>query len=184
MLLNIPTLSTERLILRAHKESDLTLCSQMWTHPEVVQYTIKNPSTEAQTWRRMLSYLGLWNILAFGYWAVEEKKSGQYIGELGFADFKRGLDSRLSGIPEIGWALLPSAHKKGFAAEALKRALEWGDENLKMKKTVALIRKENLASLRVAEKLGYKEIFKLNDCGVETLVYQRESNILSTSKSF
>ena len=75
----------------------------------------------------MLSYLGHWSLMSFGYWALEEKETGRFIGELGFADFKRDIEPSLKGIPELGWALASPAHGKGYATEALRVVGAWGD---------------------------------------------------------
>jgi RimJ/RimL family protein N-acetyltransferase len=61
--------------------------------------------------------------LSYGYWAVEEKTSGRYVGELGFADFKRDIVPSIEGMPELGWALVPQFHGKGYATEALRAAV-------------------------------------------------------------
>lgn len=127
----------------------------MWSEPDVVRYTIGEPSPPQRTWSRILSYRGHWALLGFGYWAVEERVSVRYIGELGFADFKRATQLSLEGMPELGWALVPWAHGKGFATEALSAAVAWADQQLEPHRTVCIIRRENQRSMRVAEKLGY-----------------------------
>ncbi len=153
----MPTLETPRLRLRTHTASDLPACQAMWSDPAVTRFTIGAPSPESQTWRRILAYLGHWQVMGYGYWAVEEKTSGRYIGELGFADFKRDIQPSIRGTPELGWALASSAHGKGYATEALKAALAWGEEHLPAERTVAIIMPINTASLRVAQKLGFRE---------------------------
>src|SRR5690349_16068550 len=110
----IPIIETERLRLREHRLSDLENSLSMWTDPEIVRYTSGAPSTEQRTWLRMLEYLGHWAMLGYGYWAVAERSSDRYIGELGFADFKRDIDPSIKGIPELGWALASHSHGKGF----------------------------------------------------------------------
>jgi RimJ/RimL family protein N-acetyltransferase len=150
-----PTIETERLRLRAHAVEDFADCVAMWSEPDVVRYTIGEPSPPQRTWSRILSYRGHWALLGFGYWAVEERGSGRYIGELGFADFKRAMKLSLDGMPELGWALVPAAQGKGFATEALTAAIVWADEQIESPRTVCIIRRENLRSFRVAAKLGY-----------------------------
>jgi RimJ/RimL family protein N-acetyltransferase len=155
-----PVLETERLRLRAHKAADFAHCLAMWVDPEIVRYTIRDPSPPQRTWQRILAYRGHWEIMGYGYWAVEEKASGLYIGEIGFADFKRDILPSIEGLPEIGWALVSQAHGKGYATEALKAALVWGDSHLDSTRTVCIIHRDNHSSFRVAEKLGFSSIFR------------------------
>jgi RimJ/RimL family protein N-acetyltransferase len=127
----------------------------MWSDPVVTRYIGGKPSTEQQTWSRLLNYAGHWALLGFGYWAVEDKATREFIGELGFADFKREIDPRMRAVPELGWAFASSVHGRGFATEAVRAAVAWGDANLESARTVCLIHSDNLASIRVAEKCGY-----------------------------
>src|SRR5262249_10827274 len=105
----------------------------------------------------LLAYVGHWSLLGFGYWAVEEKASEAYVGDIGFANFKRDVEPSIGEAPEAGWALAPRAHGKGYATEALARALAWGEARFSGARTVCLIHPDNLASLRVAEKTGFRE---------------------------
>jgi RimJ/RimL family protein N-acetyltransferase len=133
-----PLLETERLRLRPHTESDLARCVSMWSDPEIVRYTTRDPSPPQRTWQRILAYRGHWEMLGYGYWAVEEKASERYIGELGFADFKRGILPSIEGVPEIGWALVFETHGKGYATEALKAVLAWSDFHLDSTCTICI----------------------------------------------
>ena len=152
----IPRIETDRLILRGHKLEDFSQSKVMWADEIVTRHTIGKPSSEQQTWARLCTYLGHWALLNFGYWALEEKKTGLLIGDLGFADFKRELDPSISGTPEMGWALIPAAHGKGYASEAIAAALSWGDKNLKSKRTACIINPENVRSIKLAEKFGFQ----------------------------
>ena len=96
---------------------------------------------------RMLSYHGLWPLLGHGYWAIREKSSGRYVGDLGFADFHRVMEPPIRGVPEAGWALAAWAHGKGFATEALAAAVAWLDQQPRFDRTVCLISPDNAASL-------------------------------------
>jgi RimJ/RimL family protein N-acetyltransferase len=127
----------------------------MWADPEVTRYIGGVPSTPEQTWSRLLRYVGHWSLLGFGYWVVCERTTGRFVGEVGFADFKRDLKPPLGATPESGWALATWAHGRGYATEAVKTALVWGDQHLKSKRTVCLIAPEHQASIRVAAKCGY-----------------------------
>src|SRR5689334_9482142 len=80
-----PELDTPRLRLRAHRIEDLPACIAMWSEPGVIRYTTGSVSGEQRTWARILTYLGHWQLMGFGYWAVVEKSTNRYVGELGFA---------------------------------------------------------------------------------------------------
>lgn len=151
-----PVLQTERLTLRAHRAEDFGDAFAMWSNPEVVRHISGTPSTQTQTWMRILSYAGHWALLGFGYWAIIESETGRFVGEAGFADFRRDIVPSMKGVPELGYILDPRAHRKGYATEAVRAVLAWGDEHFSDPRTVAMIAPENAASIRVAEKCGYK----------------------------
>ncbi|WP_199499919.1 GNAT family N-acetyltransferase [Methylovirgula sp. 4M-Z18] len=150
-----PVLETQRLVLRGHVPQDFEPLALMWSDPIVVKHISGTPSPPRDCWMRMLSYQGLWPFLGYGYWAIREKASNKYIGDLGFADFHRLIEPSIKGIPEAGWVLAPEAHGKGFATEALAAALTWLDAQDRFDRSVCLISPDNLASIRVAEKAGY-----------------------------
>lgn len=171
-----PVIETDRLELRAHSLTDLTACVAMWSDPLVTRHTIGEPAPPQRTWMRLLAYRGHWAVLGFGYWAVKEKATGQFIGELGFADFKRDLQPSIGGIPELGWALAGHAHGKGYATEALRAVVAWGDIHLEKERTVCLINPDNVASLRVAAKLGYREILQIHKDGYHQILLERPTS--------
>ncbi len=151
----VPTLETERLILRGHQAEDFDDCAAMWADPNVVQYISGVPSTQEQTWSRLLRYTGHWQHLGYGYWVVTKKMDGAYMGDVGFADYHRDTDPDLSGIPEAGWVLNTQSHGRGYATEAVAAILHWADAHLPFPKTAAMFDPEHSASIKVARKLGY-----------------------------
>jgi len=168
----IPILETERLRLRGHRLDDLEACVALWGDPLVTRYIGGKPSTRELTWARLLRYAGHWSMLGFGYWVVEGKSTGDVIGEVGFADFKREFEPALD-VPEIGWVLAPPMHGKGYGTEAVRAALAWGDRHLDSPRTVCLIAPENAPSIRVAEKCGYREILRTTYKDEPTLLFER-----------
>jgi RimJ/RimL family protein N-acetyltransferase len=153
----VPVIETERLRLRAHRLDDFAASAEMWSDPIVIRHTTGKPQTPEEVWARLLRYIGHWAMLGYGFWALEEKASGEFVGEIGFADFKRIIEPSLDGMPEIGWVLVSRFHGKGYATEGVRAVIAWGDEHFGATKTVCLIQPENLASIRVAEKFGYRE---------------------------
>lgn len=151
-----PNLESERLRLRAHRIEDFDASFAMWTDPEVYRAIVGEPSTRQQSWSRLLTYAGLWKLLGFGYWVIEEKQSGLFIGEIGFANFQRAIEPPIGLLPEAGWALASNAHDQGYATEALKLILSWADTHMSEASTVCLMNPANVASMRVAKKCGYE----------------------------
>jgi len=70
--LEIPVLETQNLRLRGHTAADLPASCALWATPEVFRYTLFKPSTPEEVWSRLLRYFGLWSLLGYGFWVVEE----------------------------------------------------------------------------------------------------------------
>lgn len=158
MISSPPTLETDRLLLTAHSEECFRALAEMWADASVARYIGGKPSTRRESWMRMLAYCGCWPLLGYGYWAVLEKNSRRYIGDVGFADFQRELDPPIAGTPEMGWAVAPWAQGKGIATEALNAALNWLDRRTERSSCVCLISPENKASIHMARKAGFSSV--------------------------
>ncbi len=169
----IPVLETERLQLRAHRLEDFAHSAAMWADARITEHIGGKPQSEEESWTRFLRYAGHWSVMGFGYWMVEEKASGNFLGEVGFADYKREIQPSLKGVPEIGWVLAVHAHGQGFATEAVRAAVAWGDEHFPAKRTACIIAPENLPSIRVAEKCGYREFQRTTYKGNPALMFER-----------
>jgi RimJ/RimL family protein N-acetyltransferase len=172
-VVNVPVLETERLRLRGPRADDLDACAALWADTEVVRHTTGKPQTREEVWWRILRYIGHWALMGYGFWALEEKASGAFVGEVGFADFKRNLDPPLGDTPESGWILASAFHGKGYATEAMRAVIAWGDEHFEAARTACLIHPDNAASLRVAEKLGYREYARSTYRDKQVLMLER-----------
>lgn len=170
----VPVLTTERLILRAPEVGDFDSSAAMWGNEEVVRYVGGKPSTREETWARILRAHGLWSLLGYGYWVVTERASGRFVGDVGFADFHRAIEPSIDGIPEMGWVLDKWSHGRGYAGEAVAAALTWADEILKAPLTACIIAPENAASIRVADRAGFRPFAKGEYKSAPTLIFQRK----------
>lgn len=169
----VPELMTDRLVLRGHRRTDYERSANMWADPAVVEYISGTPSTRAQSWARLLTYAGLWHHLGYGYWAVSDRDSGDFLGEVGLADFKRDVTPALGDTPEIGWAFSPCAQGRGLALEAVSAVLEWADAALTAPETVCMIDPGHERSLRLADKVGYGDAVSAMLGDAEVLVLRR-----------
>ena len=172
---DIPVIETERLRLRGHRIDDFDALAAMWGDPVVARFIGGKPSTREEAWSRLMRYTGHWSLLGFGYWAVEDRSDGRYVGDIGFADFKRDIEPSMEGLPEMGWALSPSVHGRGYATEAVAAALAWADAGFDSIPTACIIDPQNLASIGVARKNGYLELARTTYKGEPSIMYRRES---------
>jgi RimJ/RimL family protein N-acetyltransferase len=168
-----PVLETARLILRPFRQEDLDAQALTMGDPEVVRHLGGTPFSREDTWRRLLCAPGLWNLLGYGYWAVTARDGGHYLGQLGFADFKREMIPAIEGLPEMGWIFAPAAQGQGYATEAGLAALAWADDVLQAPEITAIIDAENAPSIRVAEKCGFNENEPATYRGEPILLFRR-----------
>jgi len=172
-LVAAPPLETARLRLRGHGLDDFPHSAAMWSDPAVVRYIRPAGFTPEETWARVLRYVGHWALLGFGYWVVEDKVTGEFVGEAGFANFHRDVEPPLLGeTPEAGWAFRAEAHGRGYASETIAALVAWGDEHFDGP-TCCIIEQSNVASVRVAEKNGYRALQPVKYKGSEVMLYRR-----------
>lgn len=151
-----PVIETERLRLRGHELRDFDNSAAMWADEDVTRFIGGKPSPREDSWRRFQTYVGHWALMGHGFWLIEDKVSGRFLGEGGFGTFKREIEPYFVA-PEQGWAFAPHAHGQGFAYEAMSAAIRWGEDHFKRSDFVCLIAPENAPSLKLAGRLGYRE---------------------------
>ncbi|QCR38470.1 GNAT family N-acetyltransferase [Nissabacter sp. SGAir0207] len=153
---SVPVITTDRLILRGHTLEDMPALTRLWGDAQVTRYIGGAPSGREESWSRLLRHAGHWQLLGFGYWAVESRESGEYLGCIGFADYQRSLETDVSNMAEMGWTFLPAFHGKGYATEAVAAALAWAASNL-TRPIWCMINPDNTASHRLALKMGFEQ---------------------------
>ncbi|WP_411820085.1 GNAT family N-acetyltransferase [Hyphococcus formosus] len=167
-------IETERLRLRVHRLDDYPAIKKLWANPEVTRFIGGEPRGEEDSWLKFLRMAGHWHLMGYGFWAVEERASGQIIGELGFAEFKRNMTPTPSIVPEMGWAFDPAFHGKGLATEAALAALAWGEEKWPGERLSCIITAENAPSIKLAERIGFKKSATTEYQGDEVFLFFRE----------
>jgi RimJ/RimL family protein N-acetyltransferase len=166
MQMQIPKIVSKRLILRGFEEEDLDAYAEMCGDSEVMRYIGTGQTlSRSESWRNMAMMLGHWKLRGYGMWAVEERQSGEMIGRVGCLKPEGWIDF------EIGWSIRRAFWGQGFATEAGKKAIAYAFEELQQTHVISLIRPENIASQRVAEKLGEKLQGKTELMGGEALIF-------------
>ncbi len=150
-----PRLETERLILREFRKDDLNAFAATMGDPEIVRHLAIEPLSREDSLRRIFLAAGQWPIIGMGMWAVELKADRRMVGHVGFFDMERDMAPSLIGEPEMGWIFDRSVHGQGIALEACEAALEWASREFGPVSIPAIISPDNVASMRLAERLGF-----------------------------
>jgi RimJ/RimL family protein N-acetyltransferase len=164
-------IETERLILRPHVANDWDAVFALWSDAQTSRFISANPSTREQSWAQLLRYMGLWPALGFGYFAVVDKSTQEFIGEIGLADFHRNIVPSLEGTAEMGWILMPHVWGKGIASEAIMAILDWYRQTPNARPISCIIDKNNTASVKLAQKCGFQEIARTPYKDSETITF-------------
>jgi RimJ/RimL family protein N-acetyltransferase len=168
-----PEILTPRLRLRPFGPDDHMALQAIMARPETFEFSDRQPMTPGESWARLLRHVGHWSLFGFGMFAVEERTTGALIGEIGFADFRRGFGTGYDGVPEAAWTIVPERWGLGYAQEAALGAHQWVDGQKFGASTVCMIFCGNLRSLRVAVKLGYVPFRQLSHNGNPAILFRR-----------
>ncbi len=145
----IPELTTDRLLLRDFRQSDLDAYAAMMADAEVTRHLADGrPLTRMEAWRQMAMFAGHWALRGFGVWAVEERDTGRFIGRIGCFEPE--------GWPafEIAYTLDRGAWGKGYATEGAAASLDFARTQLGRRNITSVIRPANAGSIAVATRLG------------------------------
>lgn len=142
-------LQTERLVLRRFEERDAGALLEVLGDPVTMQYyPAPFSSAEVQDWIRRNR--ARYDDVGFGIWAMLLRRSGELIGDCGC--FVRELEGNVDC--ELGWHVRRDCWGIGYASEAAGQCIEYAFSVLGFPRITALVRPENVASCRVAEKNG------------------------------
>jgi RimJ/RimL family protein N-acetyltransferase len=167
MSVDVPEITTERLRLRAWRESDFDAHAAMSADPEVTRF-VGGVRDRETAWRHMATHVGHWQLRGYGNWAVELIDDGEFIGRVGLW--------QPEGWPglELGWKLARRTWGRGLATEAARAARDWAWIELDATRLISLIHPDNAASIAVAAKLGMAPDGHVELGGSEVLVYAVE----------
>lgn len=172
-----PTIVTERTIMRAHRRSDFEPYAAMQADPAVIRFIGGVPRTREESWLRFLRHPGLWTMLGFGYWAIEDRATGAFIGEAGFHDMLRDISPSIEDLPEAGWSLVGSVHGRGLATEVVRAMHAWADGQLGLDSTVCIIDPDHAISIRLALAGGYRQEAETQYKGAPILLFRRPRGV-------
>jgi RimJ/RimL family protein N-acetyltransferase len=156
----MPVLQTQRLTLREFEPEDVDALATILSDPETMRYyPMSFDRAAVADWirRNRTRYAND----GHGLWAMIRNSTGELIGDCGLV--RQSVDG--SDEIEVGYHVRRDLWGHGYATEAARACSDYGFANLKVDRLISLIRPENLASCRVAEKNGmtiWKEVTRAN----------------------
>ena len=142
----IPTLTTDRLVLRAPQRADFDHWAAFFASPRAEYERGILPREEA--YRTWAADVALWQLRGYGPFGLDAKDTGAYVGEVGIYE-PEGFPE-----PELGWFVVPEAEGKGYAAEAARAVIDWARVTLGWTRLINIIDPRNDRSIALGKRLG------------------------------
>lgn len=162
----IPTLETDRLLLRAQTMDDWQAYASLMMSEHAAE--MGGPHTLEDAWGLFCHDLAQWPLLGTGALMIEARDSGECLGQTGISY------GPLFPEHELGWFLFPGAKGKGYAFEAAGALRDWGFGARGLTMIVSHIDPDNHRSRKLAERLGAELVSDPDRPGPEVLVYRHK----------
>jgi len=145
-----PTIETDRLLLRPPSAEDFDSFCAFFADPEATRFIggVQSPSV---VWRSIRTMAGAWALDGFHFFSVIEKRSGDWIGRVG-PIYPLGWPG-----PEVGWSLISSHWRKGYAREAATASMDFAFSKLGWDRVIHTITPGNERSAKLATLLGSRK---------------------------
>lgn len=148
-------IETERLFLRQYESSDLESFIDLNQDEQVMEFfAIRNTAEEST--RIVENIKKSIDTKKYGFFAVEEKATGEFVGYIGINDIGMNVDFK-PGV-EIAWRLLPKYWGKGYATEGALACLDFAKNTIGLSKVYAFTSVPNVRSASVMQKIGMKYV--------------------------
>jgi len=163
-------LETDRLVLRELDVEDSNNFYELNLNPKVIQYTGDKAFQNIRAAEKFLKNYSDYKLNGFGRWAVIDKSNEDFLGWCGLKYVEKLNET------DIGFRFFEKHWNKGFATESAEACLKFGFEKLNLKTVIGRAMAENIASLKVLEKLGMKYEKEFNFNEHKGLIYRIENN--------
>lgn len=174
-------LHSERLALNPFASTELDLCLEMFTDPEVTKY-VGGPMTHAAIKDCLPNWTKRGGDGCIGIWCISDRRNGEKYGSVALlpmpideddTDFSLVIPGKIPGGDiEIGYFLKRSAWGRGYATEACGRLLDFVFQDSPLKEVVATFEKENTASRNVLIKAGFVDHGTMRSYGEEGPIFR------------
>jgi RimJ/RimL family protein N-acetyltransferase len=172
-------LETERFDLWKPQRDDLAGLCELVADEETRRYLGHTSRDEKAQWERLMRNAGSWALHGYGTFIVRPRGCGDIIATCGIFHSWRGFgpDIEFDDLPEAGWIVRRDYWGQGIAGEVMSAVLAWFDEAIGPRRIVCMIEDGNVASQRVAARLGFRHFrdHEAEDTGEKVLLklYER-----------
>jgi [ribosomal protein S5]-alanine N-acetyltransferase len=143
----IPSLETDRLVMRSPQNNDFPIYRDFFADSEASR-AYGGPMEADRAWRVLATDIGHWLLRGYGRWSLVEKATGEMVGGCGFW-WPEGYPRS-----ELTWWIVPNSRRQGYAFEASRAAISFGYHSLRWPMVETHMDDSNVAARRLAEKLG------------------------------
>jgi ribosomal-protein-alanine N-acetyltransferase len=141
-------LETKRLVLRHQVLEDLDDLWALYCNPNITKYI---PRSRAEAQEELEWHMhGHPKHPELGLWATIHKETGKFIGRCGLLPWM--IEGQYD--VEVAYTIMGEYWGQGLGSEAAQAILNYGFEKLNLSRLICLIDAENIASRKIAEKIG------------------------------
>lgn len=156
-------IETERLTLRPIELGEIDEFLALHEDPEVTRFLTS--LNRAQALRRLEAAELEWKQRGHGMFSVRDRVTDRFLGRAGLKYWKQFDET------EAGWVLRREVWGRGYATEAARACIDWGWRVLEVPYLTAMIQRENVRSIRVAERIGFSPMRTDTLLGEKVVVY-------------
>lgn len=162
---------TDRIKVREITVEDVPSLYELYRDESVVRYMEALFPEQEQEIAYTRDYIkNIYGFYGYGMWILEEKTKGRIIGRAGF-EYREGFE----GL-ELGYMLGAEYWHRGYAYEACRAILSYGINELGQKDYCSFVNKDNTASIRLCERLGFVhgKTVRLNETNFDGMITEKE----------
>lgn len=144
---------TRRLKIRDFTEADIDSLFELLNDPEVMKFCFGSLDYEqSQKW--LSSIMRYYREIGYDYWLVEDKDSGEFIGQAGIIQQK--VNDR--DVPCLAYMIKKDKWGQGYASECAQACVRYTLETLTLKELYATVDKKNIRSKNILKKVGMEYV--------------------------
>lgn len=150
-----PLLRTERLELWGPQASDLPGLVELIAAEETRRYLGPAMPEARSQFERLTRNAGSWSLYGYGAFYARLPGAADIVASCGVFHTWRGLGEAMDDVPEAGWIVRHDHVGQGYASEAMHAVLAWFDATHGQRRITAMIEDGNVASQKLAARLGF-----------------------------